>query len=1181
MTTIGWCRERFTGAPLVVAVCLAFPLAAAASTVTLEPSRDNTMYSESGALSNGAGQYLFTGETNDGNVRRALLAFNVASAVPAGSTITAVTLTLYLSRTRTQSENVALHRVLADWGEGTSDAPAEEGGGAVATTGDATWTYRFYSTQLWTTTGGDFVGSASATAAVGNQNGNYSWSSNGLIADVQGWLDGTLPNFGWIVIGNEAAQKVTKRFNSGENGSTTTRPNLTIDFTAPPLATHTPTATPTATRTPTSTPTFTASLTRTPTSTATLTPTRTASATSTPTSTPTLTPTSTPTVTNTPTSTATSTSTLTPTITQTPSQTPTVTPTRTGATETPTITPTITATPTHTRTPTITLTATITPTSTATPTHTPTATSTNTSTAAPTHTPTPTYTSTLTATATRTHTPTATSTNTPTATPTFTAVSTPTTTLTVTQTPTPTVAAGACCLPTAAATCLDTSEASCLAQSGTFQGAGTSCATTTCPVVLEPFVDPLPIPAVAQPVTGTAGGAATYRLAVREVQQQLHRDLPLTTVWGFGDGPTGATYPGPTVEAAAGVPVTVTWANDLRDGAGALRTTHYLPVDTCLNGAEDASPRIVEHLHGGHVPPAVDGYPEATFLPGEEVVYPYPNAQRPATLWYHDHAHGITRLNVYMGLAGFYLVRDAVEAGLGLPAGEFEIPLAIQDRRFHPDGSLAYPGAWEDHFHGDTIVVNGKVWPYLAVQRGKYRFRFLNGSTSRTYELALSDGAPLAVIGTEGGLLPAPVTVSTITLAPGERADVVVDFAAYSPGTEIVLTNSAPAPFPGTAGEGVIPNIMKFVVGSQPGHTLALPASLRPLDVLDEADAVVSRQFLLRKVADPCTGSAWLINGLRWEDVTERPQLGTTEIWAFINRSGVTHPMHMHLVMFQVLDRQAFELQGDVVVPVGPRVPPPPEEAGWKDTVRAGPDEIVRVIARFEDFKGRFPYHCHILEHEDHEMMRQFVTVDCGDGQLDVGEECDDGNVVAGDGCSATCTLELCGTTPASGCRQPESTKGVLKIKVNADNPGRNQLRWKWNRGAATSKAEFGDPMTSEEYYLCVYDQGTIVSTTRIEAGGLCDSEPCWKETLKGYQFKDKELTPDGAQRLKLKEGEDGAAQVQFKGLGVQLELPPLLDLLGPVEVQLKQQSGAVCWAATFSAPFATQNAASFVDKSD
>jgi cysteine-rich repeat protein len=260
----------------------------------------------------------------------------------------------------------------------------------------------------------------------------------------------------------------------------------------------------------------------------------------------------------------------------------------------------------------------------------------------------------------------------------------------------------------------------------------------------------------------------------------------------------------------------------------------------------------------------------------------------------------------------------------------------------------------------------------------------------------------------EGGLLPAPVTVSEITLGPGERADVIVDFAPYAAGTEIRLVNDAPAPFPGTPGVGVIPNVMKFVVTSATGHTAPIPASLRPIEVLDPADAVVTRDFELRKMAEACAGSMWGINGLGFDDITEYPELGTTEIWRFVNRSGITHPMHMHLVMFQVLDRQAFEEIGGNVVPIGSPVSPPAHEAGWKDTVQVGPNEILRVIARFERYVGRFPYHCHILEHEDHEMMRQFeTTTACGDGVRGIpAEQCDDGNQVADDGCSPTCQVE-------------------------------------------------------------------------------------------------------------------------------------------------------------------------------
>jgi spore coat protein A len=428
----------------------------------------------------------------------------------------------------------------------------------------------------------------------------------------------------------------------------------------------------------------------------------------------------------------------------------------------------------------------------------------------------------------------------------------------------------------------------------------------------------------------------------------------------------------------------------------------------CPHGAMDASPRTVVHLHGGHVPEAFDGSPDATFLPGQQVDYAYPNQQLPAALWYHDHALGITRLNVMMGLAGLYLLRDPVEQALGLPSGEYEIPLVLQDRSFAPDGSLRYPAMWHEHFFGDAILVNGKVWPFLQVKRGKYRFRIANASNSRTYRLRLSNGASYRVIGTDGGLLPAPVFVNQLALGPGERADVIIDFAPFAAGSAIVLTNDAPAPFPGSPGVGVVPNVLRFNVSSQTGHTAAVPLSLRPLDRLLEVEASVTRTLSLRKSPEPCTGSAWFIDGLGWNDITEFPRLGTTEIWSFANHSGVTHPMHLHLVMFQVLDRQPFdEIEGQIV-PTGPRVAPPASEAGWKDTVQVGPHELTRVIARFEDFTGRFAYHCHILEHEDHAMMRQFETTTvCGDGVLgSPAEECDDGNLVSGDCCSPTCSVQ-------------------------------------------------------------------------------------------------------------------------------------------------------------------------------
>jgi spore coat protein A len=358
----------------------------------------------------------------------------------------------------------------------------------------------------------------------------------------------------------------------------------------------------------------------------------------------------------------------------------------------------------------------------------------------------------------------------------------------------------------------------------------------------------------------------------------------------------------------------------------------------------------------------------------------YPNNQEAGTLWCHDHALGITRLNVMMGLAMFYLVRDDNESALNLPtyADGHEIPIAIQDRTFNPDGSLEYPSnPWTDHFFGDTFVVNGKAWPYLNVDQGKYRLRLLNGCTSRTVTLAMDNGRPFTLIGLEGGLLEAPVSAATLTIAPGERRDVIVDFEGLAPGTEVILTNSAPTHFSGAPGATDLPEVMKFIVQAAPGDTDPVPATLRTIEFLNPVDAVQTRYFTLAKSPDPCTGQdEWLINGMHWDHITEFPVLGTTEIWGFANNSGLMHPMHMHLVFFQVLDRDTFTIgAGGEIIPGGNPAPPGPDEIGWKDTVQVNANELVRVIARFEDYTGLYAYHCHILEHEDHEMMRQFQVV--------------------------------------------------------------------------------------------------------------------------------------------------------------------------------------------------------------
>ncbi|MCE2880749.1 MAG: multicopper oxidase domain-containing protein [Planctomycetaceae bacterium] len=563
---------------------------------------------------------------------------------------------------------------------------------------------------------------------------------------------------------------------------------------------------------------------------------------------------------------------------------------------------------------------------------------------------------------------------------------------------------GACCLSNGS--CLEVSEQACVGLGGSYRGDGTLCADASCPISLEPFVDPLPLPAVAQPVSGEQGGAATYEIAMTEAFQQLHRDLPPTRVWTYG-----GSFPGPTIEARSGLPVQVVWKNQLRVfETGALRTVHALSVDDCLHGPDKTGdvPYTVVHLHGAKVDQLSDGYPDFAFPPGEQSLpYLYPNDQPAATIWYHDHGLGLTRLNVLMGLAGFYLIRDDAEDALALPSGPYELPLAIQDRTFEVDGSFRSWPEWTDHYFGDKILVNGKVWPYHEVARGKYRLRLLNGSNSRVYTLALSDGATFWQIATDQGLVGSPRPLTAITLLPGERSDIVVDFAGYAPGTRVELRNSAPAPYPGFGSVGVVPEVMEFRVGSATGHVAPLPTVLVPYEPIDPAEAVVERVLELMIAPNlDCPSNRngmWMIDGLGWDTVTERPIQGTTELWTWKNESGVSHPMHMHLVALQLVGRQLIDTTTGL--PTGPVIPPDGYEVGWKDTVDARPGYFTTVIARFDGPAGRFPYHCHILEHEDHEMMRQFeLLADCdGNGIADIEEL-----AKPGADCNANGALDAC-----------------------------------------------------------------------------------------------------------------------------------------------------------------------------
>lgn len=500
---------------------------------------------------------------------------------------------------------------------------------------------------------------------------------------------------------------------------------------------------------------------------------------------------------------------------------------------------------------------------------------------------------------------------------------------------------------------------------------------------LDRFIDPLPIPRVFNPALD-----GSYTVATREMKHLLHSHIgPVTTVWGYGDG-DGFSYPGPTFEIRRGSVAQVLWKNQLADNASA---THYLDIDpsvlAAVHGAED-NRKMVVHLHGGHIAAAVDGYPTDTLLPGQEAYYNYGIDQQAATLWYHDHALGNTRLNVYMGLAGFFLVRDDFEDALinsgQLPARQHEIPLVLQDRRIKKDGSLSYDKLFDDSFFGDVMVVNGKAWPYMMVETRQYRFRVLNGSNSRTYNLQLGEAKlPFKVIGTDGGLLPALITIDSLILSPGERADIIIDFGAngLASGDDITLINTTPSRHDEMKDETPIHEVMQFRVHGQVNDQITLPDTLRPMTRIPASAAVKKRNFRLNDKYDSRVGdSEWTINGLHFHDITEVVQNGSVEIWNWVNKSEMEHPMHIHLVQSQVLGRYRLEETKDGKLVPGANLGLDPHETGWKDTVRVGPREFVQVIARFEGqasglSEELFPYHCHILEHEDHEMMRQFRLV--------------------------------------------------------------------------------------------------------------------------------------------------------------------------------------------------------------
>jgi spore coat protein A len=472
-----------------------------------------------------------------------------------------------------------------------------------------------------------------------------------------------------------------------------------------------------------------------------------------------------------------------------------------------------------------------------------------------------------------------------------------------------------------------------------------------------PFQVPLPVPPVLVPGRHPDHGDADFHEITQRVA--LAEILPgtPTRIWGYN-----GIFPGPTIVSRAGRRTVV-------------RHHNALPVPT------------VTHLHGGHTPPDSDGFPtDLVFpqpgpgvamdaMPGMAVMgrpdpraktstgsrdYDYPLQQRAATLWYHDHRMGFTGPGVWRGLAGFHLVHDAEEDALPLPHGDRDIPLMIADRSFAEDGSLRYPavdptalrtpGVTDPYMggvFGDVILVNGAPWPVLDVATCRYRFRVLNASNARRYQLALTPQPPggggLVQIGSDGGLLDRPVRHDSIEIAPAERFDLIIDFSRYQVGREVILSNRI--------GTGTTAHVMRFRITRRGPDDTTIPDRLSSLARLDTRQVEATRTFAFQNH----DRRSWTINGAEFDPAgpAAKSRLGATEIWRFT--TDFHHSVHVHLTQFLVLSRNGK--------------PPGPADGGWKDTIDLRPAEEATVIARFTDYPGRYVMHCHNLEHEDMAMM--------------------------------------------------------------------------------------------------------------------------------------------------------------------------------------------------------------------
>ena len=510
----------------------------------------------------------------------------------------------------------------------------------------------------------------------------------------------------------------------------------------------------------------------------------------------------------------------------------------------------------------------------------------------------------------------------------------------------------------------------CLQMSGAFCNEPT--------VLLRPFIQPLPIPPRAKPISASSldppvNPAAHqrfqeyppvdhYQVRVKVAEHRFHPDLPPSTIWGFNGLPVGETY-----YAYYGRPILVRFHNDL-PAAG--------------DGTGFGKPEITVHLHNAHTASESDGFPGDFFPSGSYKDNHYGmflagNDSREAlgTLWYHDHRADFTSQNVYKGLAGFMLFFDEVDSGderdtnplaLRLPSGEFDVPLVLADKKFAgtPDHSLEMDVFNTDGFLGDQYTVNMAVQPYYKVARRKYRFRILNVGPSRFYRLALSNGQDLTLISTDGNLLRAPIDTREVRVTVAERVDVVVDFSRVPLGSELYLVNvedqiSGRSPTGRVLSIAGAPKMMKFIVDRDAPDPSRVPGALRQLPAIYPGEIVATRRFVFDN-----ENGIWTINGKQFDFNRSDVQVkqGTAERWILQNVSDDwEHPVHIHLEEHQVVLRDG--------------APPPLIEQGRKDVSILGPGSSIEVLIRFRDFVGKYPIHCHNTVHEDHAMMLRWDVI--------------------------------------------------------------------------------------------------------------------------------------------------------------------------------------------------------------